>query len=239
MSIAIALRGVSFGYGQAQPVLTDVDLEIAPGELVAIAGPNGRGKTTLVRLILGYFGRIEARFLCSARPRGTSLGDPRWRIFRNALRPERTHRSRPRSSSRPVGSHPENSSDGCGESTASSSPRQWRESALPASPSGRSAPSREGSSSEGSSRKRWLDSRRSWSWTSRRRASTSESQEALAALLDELHRDLKVTVLYVSHEFGAIERDVERLVLVRGSILLDGDPADLSEIWHDPAHAHA
>ncbi len=67
----------------------------------------------------------------------------------------------------------------------------------------------------------------------------AESQEALAALLDELHTDLNVTVLYVSHEFGAIERYVERLVLVRGSIVFDGNPADLSEVWHDPAHAHA
>jgi ABC-type Mn2+/Zn2+ transport system ATPase subunit len=48
MSIAIALRGVSFGYAQAQPVLTDVDLEIAPGELVAIAGPNGGGAAFLL-----------------------------------------------------------------------------------------------------------------------------------------------------------------------------------------------
>ena len=54
-----------------------------------------------------------------------------------------------------------------------------------------------------------------------------DAQEALAALLEELHRDLGVTILYVSHEFGAVERFVERLVLVRGGIVFDGDPAEL------------
>ena len=33
-----------------------------------------------------------------------------------------------------------------------------------------------------------------------------------------------MTVLYVSHEFGAVERFVERLVLVRGGIVFDGPP---------------
>ena len=63
MSLALRLHGVSFAYGHAPPVLRDVDLEVARGEFVAIAGPNGGGKTTLVRLIVGLeqptSGRIE------------------------------------------------------------------------------------------------------------------------------------------------------------------------------------
>jgi ABC-type uncharacterized transport system ATPase subunit len=46
-------------------------------------------------------------------------------------------------------------------------------------------------------------------------------------------------VLYVSHEFGAVERFVERLVLVRGRIVFDGPPDDLPGLWHDPSHVHA
>jgi zinc transport system ATP-binding protein len=65
-----------------------------------------------------------------------------------------------------------------------------------------------------------------------------DAQEALAALLAELHRDLDSTILFVSHEFGAVERYVERLVLVRGGISFDGDPAALPATWHDPSHVH-
>ena len=65
------------------------------------------------------------------------------------------------------------------------------------------------------------------------------SQEALAGLLDRLHSDLDVTVIYVSHEFGAVERYVGRLMLVRGRVLFDGPPAELPGVWHDPSHVHA
>jgi ABC-type Mn2+/Zn2+ transport system ATPase subunit len=59
---AVRLRGVSAGYGD-QVALEDVDLEIAPGSLLAIFGPNGGGKTTLLKLIAGllapWTGTIE------------------------------------------------------------------------------------------------------------------------------------------------------------------------------------
>jgi len=64
------------------------------------------------------------------------------------------------------------------------------------------------------------------------------AQEALAGLLAQLHRELHVTILYVSHEFGAVEPVVERLVLVRGGIVFDGPPRDLPGRWHDPSHVH-
>ena len=50
--MAIALRGVSKRYG-ARGVLHDIDLDIAPGSFVAIAGRSGSGKTTLLRLMAG------------------------------------------------------------------------------------------------------------------------------------------------------------------------------------------
>ena len=49
----VELDGVSFGYRAGVRVLEDVSLTVAPGEFVAIAGPNGGGKTTLLRLVLG------------------------------------------------------------------------------------------------------------------------------------------------------------------------------------------
>jgi len=66
----------------------------------------------------------------------------------------------------------------------------------------------------------------------------AESQESLAGLLDRLHSELGVTILYVSHEFGAVERFVQRLVLVRRTIVFDGPPSELPGVWHDPSHGH-
>jgi ATP-binding cassette subfamily B multidrug efflux pump len=60
---AIRVRGLTFGYRGAPPVLSDVDLDLGRGEVVAVVGRTGSGKTTLTRLLTraydGYTGSIE------------------------------------------------------------------------------------------------------------------------------------------------------------------------------------
>jgi zinc transport system ATP-binding protein len=48
----VEATGVSFAYGQNR-VLEDVGISVRPGEFVALVGPNGSGKTTLLRVLLG------------------------------------------------------------------------------------------------------------------------------------------------------------------------------------------
>ena len=52
MSALLDVRGLTAGYGAA-PVLHDIDLTVAAGEIVAVLGANGAGKTTLLRVISG------------------------------------------------------------------------------------------------------------------------------------------------------------------------------------------
>jgi ABC-type multidrug transport system fused ATPase/permease subunit len=50
---AVELDKVSFGYGEAANVLTDIDLTVRKGERVCVVGPSGAGKTTLALLLAG------------------------------------------------------------------------------------------------------------------------------------------------------------------------------------------
>lgn len=53
---SVQLERVCFGYpSQASPALTDVDLELRAGQIVALVGENGAGKSTLVKLLLRFF----------------------------------------------------------------------------------------------------------------------------------------------------------------------------------------
>jgi len=57
----VALKNVSFRYPEGDAVLTNVDLEAAPGEVVALVGPSGAGKTSLANLVMRFYDPKEGR----------------------------------------------------------------------------------------------------------------------------------------------------------------------------------
>jgi ATP-binding cassette subfamily B protein len=59
----IRLQGVRFGYDSERPVLQNIDLAIAPGQHVALVGPSGIGKSTLVGLLLRLYDPVQGRIL--------------------------------------------------------------------------------------------------------------------------------------------------------------------------------
>ena len=53
MSAGLRVSGLSGGYASGSPVLSDVSFSLSPGRIAAVLGPNGGGKTTLFRALLG------------------------------------------------------------------------------------------------------------------------------------------------------------------------------------------
>ena len=63
----LAVRGVSKYFGAVQ-ALTNVSMDVFPGEVVALAGDNGAGKSTLIKAISGVFKHDEGEILLDGRP---------------------------------------------------------------------------------------------------------------------------------------------------------------------------
>jgi len=239
MSLAVELEGVSFGYRTGQPVLEGLSLGVGEGEFVAVAGPNGGGKTTLLRIVLGLerpgegkallFGepahRFSRRRVLGYLPQRSQLGGDAPATVREVVSAGRL------AASRLIG------------------PMRRRDRELVSE-----AIQRVGLDAVADTPLRTLSGgMQQRAFIAKAIASEpsllvldepttgvdAESQESLAALLDRLHTDLGVTILYVSHEFGAVERFVQRLVLVRRTIVFDGPSRELPGVWHDPSHVHA
>ena len=69
----LALRGVSKRFGAVQ-ALTDIDIDIVPGEIVALVGDNGAGKSTLVKVLSGVGPPSSGQVLSDGRP--VTIGRP-------------------------------------------------------------------------------------------------------------------------------------------------------------------
>ena len=87
----LRMEDMSFAYQEDKPVIVDSAFRASPGEIVAIIGPSGEGKTTMIRLLLGLIhpeeGRVylraadgteldmnaDSRFLFSYVPQGNTI----------------------------------------------------------------------------------------------------------------------------------------------------------------------
>src|SRR5205823_10226193 len=61
--LGVAFQGVRFSYGTGAEVLSGVDLELKPGEIVAVCGPTGVGKTSLLNLVPRLYDPTDGRVL--------------------------------------------------------------------------------------------------------------------------------------------------------------------------------
>jgi zinc transport system ATP-binding protein len=238
MPLAVELKGVSFGYPGGPPVLRDVDLTIEAGEFVAIAGPNGGGKTTLLRIALGIeepkqgiarlfgepalsFSRRERLGYLAQRAQLGTTAPVSVRELVTAGRAPRTGLFHPlRAHDRRV---VERAIERVGLGDR-------RDAVLSTLSGGQQQRAFIAKALAGEPDLLVLDEPTA--------GVDADAQESFAALLEELHRDLGATIIFVSHEFGAVEQFVQRLVLVRGGITFDGSPDALPAHWHDPSHVH-
>jgi ATP-binding cassette subfamily B protein len=77
----VEFRGVTFGYRTGQPVVEDIDLVARPGEMVALVGPSGGGKSTLMALLQRLYDPTAGSILVD----GCDLRDLKQRSVRGQI----------------------------------------------------------------------------------------------------------------------------------------------------------
>jgi zinc transport system ATP-binding protein len=217
---------VSFAYGSVTAV-SDVTLRVAPGEFCALVGPNGSGKSTLLRLLLGLLPPAAGRVRCfGVDPRRVP---DRWRIGyvpqRHALAPElpatvtevvaagrlaRGWWRRPRAPDRAAVAH-----------------------SIRAVALGDLA-HRPVATLSGGQQQRVLIAKALASepvllvLDEPTAGVDAESQELFRDALVGFVRERGATVLLVSHELGAVAEALDRVVVMKRSIVFDGTPGELA-----------
>ncbi|PZO82864.1 MAG: hypothetical protein DI626_09640 [Micavibrio aeruginosavorus] len=87
--IEIEFRNVSFSYGADVPILKNISFKVLSGEKIALVGPSGGGKSTIISLLLGFIRPQEGEIRVNGQPLGETDLD-QWRAHLSWLG-QRTH----------------------------------------------------------------------------------------------------------------------------------------------------
>jgi zinc transport system ATP-binding protein len=224
--VLVRAAGVWFSYN-GDPVLRDVGLEVRRGEFVALVGPNGSGKSTLLRLLLGSLAPDAGTVSLFDRP-PDRMSD-RWRI---GYVPQRT----------PVASEAPATVEEIVAAGRLSRRGWWRPLTKPdrdfvhhALESVGLAPLARRPINElsGGQQQRAFIAR---AFASEPELLVldepiagvdAESQRRFRDSLTHLIREHRAGVLLVSHELTAVADEVDRVIVLKGTVLFDGSPSEL------------
>ena len=226
-ALLLEAEGVRFGYGR-DPVLHDVSLRVRRGEFVALVGPNGSGKSTLLKILLGALTPDEGSVrLFGADPRRF---DQRWRLGYVPQRPS-------------LASEVPATVEEIVTSGRLSRSGWWRPLRHADTDAVRHAiqsvgleplAARPVGALSGGQQQR--------AFIARAFASEpdllvldepvagvdAESQHRFSDSLTHLIAEHDAGVLLVSHELSAVAGEVDRVIVLKGRILFDGTPSDLT-----------
>jgi zinc transport system ATP-binding protein len=220
-------NGVSFAYAR-EPVLHDVGVALSRGEFIALVGPNGSGKSTLLRILLGLL-RPQSGTVRLFGQDPQELGE-RWRIGYVSQRPV-------------VAQHLPATVEEIVSTGRLARSGWWR---WP------SVADREAVAHAIESvglldlRSRRLDElsggQQQRAFIARAFAGEpellvldepvagvdAESQRLFRSSLVHFVREHGAAVLLVSHELGAVAQDLDRVIVLKRTVMFDGPPADLA-----------
>ncbi len=86
---AVGIRGLTAGY-QGCPAATDIDVDVAPGEVVVLFGPSGCGKSTILRVVAGLLQPIAGTVEIDGVPIAGTSADRALVFQEDALLPWRS-----------------------------------------------------------------------------------------------------------------------------------------------------
>ncbi|GLZ10431.1 putative nitrate ABC transporter, ATP-binding protein [Actinomadura sp. NBRC 104425] len=90
--LALRAEGVDLGHGRGAPIVTGLDLDIRPGEILAVVGPSGCGKSTLLRAFAGLLAPVAGRITADGAPVAGPSPDRALMFQDDALLPWRSAR---------------------------------------------------------------------------------------------------------------------------------------------------